>query len=235
MQQHDVAGRSVAASAAASARVAGSLADSVTVRSDVAGASLGLRAARSRAVSSSMASPMWLDDVAGGHRHFALVGLGQLAGGAVQVDGELARGLGVEQLRQPRASMPVSTSPRAAGGHAWIARRIDEHLAVGRRDRACDSPSARRRLDGCVAKSLATPSRLACTSSVPQPSSRAISPGCGVMMIGAVLAAASSAGSSAQAFSASASSTSGPSHLLDQLADERRHRRARARGRARRR
>ena len=35
-------------------------------------------------------------------RDFPFVGLGEIAGGAVQVDRELARRLGVEQLREPR-------------------------------------------------------------------------------------------------------------------------------------
>ena len=57
-------------------------------------------------------------EVAGGHRHFALVGLGEIAGHAVQVDGELAGGLGIEQLRQPGGDHAGQHVAGAAGRHA---------------------------------------------------------------------------------------------------------------------
>ena len=41
-------------------------------------------------------------EVAGRHRDFPFVGLGEIAGERVQVHGDLAGRFGVEQLRQPR-------------------------------------------------------------------------------------------------------------------------------------
>ena len=37
-----------------------------------------------------------LDQIARGHRHFAVIRIGELARGAMEVDGQLAGGLGVE-------------------------------------------------------------------------------------------------------------------------------------------
>ena len=57
-------------------------------------------------------------DVGGRHRHFAFVGLGEIAGQAVQVDREAARRLRVEQLRQPRRDHAGEDVAGAAGRHA---------------------------------------------------------------------------------------------------------------------
>ena len=77
---------------------------------------------------------------AGRERDFAFVGLGQIAGGAVQIDGQLAGGLRVEQLREPRRDHAGQQVARAAGGHAGVARQVDERPAVGARDRSCGAP-----------------------------------------------------------------------------------------------
>ena len=75
-----------------------------------------------------------VDDVGGRHRDLPLVRLRQVARHAVQVHRELARRLGVEELREPRGDHPREHVARAAGGHARIAGGVDEYLVVGRRD-----------------------------------------------------------------------------------------------------
>ena len=81
-----------------------------------------------------------VDQVAGDHRHLALVRLGQVAGGAVQVHRQPAGGLGVEQLRQPRGDHAGEHVAGAAGGHAGIARRVDERRALRASRSPCGAP-----------------------------------------------------------------------------------------------
>src|SRR2546428_2165110 len=54
-------------------------------------------------------------DVAGGHRDLALVGFGKIARHPVQIDGDLARRLGVGQLPEPCRAPPGPDGPRAPG------------------------------------------------------------------------------------------------------------------------
>ena len=111
-QQHHVTGGERRRRRPAIARVSASDAE----RSD-AGHSDGA-ATRRRAVSSSSASPMCADQVPGGHRDFAFVGVAQLAGRAVHVDGDPAGGLRIEQLADPCRDHPGEHVAGAAGGHA---------------------------------------------------------------------------------------------------------------------
>ena len=70
--------------------------------------------------------------IAGRHRHLAFVGLGEIAGQAMQVHRKLACGFGIQELRQPGGNHPGEHIAGAAGRHAGIASRIDEDLFVGR-------------------------------------------------------------------------------------------------------
>src|SRR5512138_1744477 len=69
-----------------------------------------------------------------GHRHLAVVRGRKIAGHPVEIDGELARGLGVEQLAEPRADHPAQDVAGAARRHTCVAGRVDEDLLVGCRD-----------------------------------------------------------------------------------------------------
>ena len=66
-------------------------------------------------------------------RHFALVGRGQIAGEAVQIDGELRGIRRVQQLREPRGHHAGQHVSGAAGRHAGVAGQVDVRLPVGRR------------------------------------------------------------------------------------------------------
>ena len=86
------------------------------------------------AVSSRTASPSRAAMSRGDERDFPFVGFGEIAGGAVQVDGELARRLGVEQLREPGRDHPGQEIAGPAGRHAGVAGQVDERAAVGSGD-----------------------------------------------------------------------------------------------------
>ena len=75
-----------------------------------------------------------IDQIAGGHRDFAVVGVGELAGGSMQIDSDLACGFRIEQLREPGAEHAGQHIARAAGRHAGAAGRIHEHFLIGRDD-----------------------------------------------------------------------------------------------------
>ena len=85
---------------------------------------------RRRAVSSITRVAEARGDVAGDERHFPFVGFGEIAGGAVQVDGQLARRFGVEQLREPGRDHPGQQVAGAAGRHAGVAGQVDERAAL---------------------------------------------------------------------------------------------------------
>ena len=70
-------------------------------------------------------------DVAGDERHFPFVRFGEIAGRAVQIDRELAGGLRVEQLREPRRDHAGEEVARAAGRHPGVAGEVDERAVVG--------------------------------------------------------------------------------------------------------
>ena len=81
-----------------------------------------------------MASPRRDDDVGGNERDFPLVRLGEIAGGAVQVDGELAGRLRIEQLREPGGDHAGQHVAGAAGRHAGVAGEVDEGAVLGAGD-----------------------------------------------------------------------------------------------------
>ncbi len=119
--------------------------------------------------------------VAGDHRDFALVRGGQVARGAVQVDGETAGRGRVETCASQRRD---HARQHVAGARRWPCRGcpwVDEGLALRRRDdRAValqddEEPVRGRQRPGRV-EPIAPARRLSDT-----PSSRAISPGCGVI------------------------------------------------------
>ena len=75
-----------------------------------------------------------IDQIAGGHRHLAVVGVGELARGPMEIHRQLARGFRVEQLREPGAEHAGQDVSGPAGGHARAAGRIHEHLLIRRDD-----------------------------------------------------------------------------------------------------
>jgi hypothetical protein len=75
-----------------------------------------------------------IDQIAGGHRHLAVVSVGELAGGTVEVYRQLARGFRVEELRKPCAEHAGQDIPGSARGHARTTGRVDEDFFIGRDD-----------------------------------------------------------------------------------------------------
>ena len=70
----------------------------------------------------------------------ALVGRGQVAGEAVQVDGDSDSRVRVEQLSEPAAIMPARTSPVPPVAMPGLPVRLIDVLPVGRRDDASGGP-----------------------------------------------------------------------------------------------
>ena len=58
-----------------------------------------------------------IDEIGRGHRDLAVVGIGQLARGSMEIHRQLARGFGVEQLREPGAEHSGEHVAGAAGRH----------------------------------------------------------------------------------------------------------------------
>src|SRR5438093_1619675 len=73
-------------------------------------------------------------DVGRRHGHFPFVGFRQVAGETVQIDRELARRLCVEKLCEPPGDHAGQNIPGPAGGHAGVARRVDDDVSYWRRD-----------------------------------------------------------------------------------------------------
>ena len=130
----------------------------------------------------SSASPSMGEHIGGGHRHLPFARFRQVAGRAVQEDGKPARRLGVEQLRQPRRNHPGEHVAGAAGRHAGIAGRVDEDAAFRRGDDR--AVSLEHDVDAMRAWRSRWRPRCGSPARPPPivPISRAISPGCGVMM-----------------------------------------------------
>ena len=161
VEQHDVAGaqlvapRSRPASTVSASRVRACR--SITIRRGRAAPALAVRSQHRVAES--------VDDVAGDQRDLALVGLRQIAGEAVQVDGEPRGRVGVEQLRRTtRRSSPVSTSPVPPVAMPGIAGQVDARSRPSGDATSVRCPFSTTCTRCVVANSRATSSRCACTS-----------------------------------------------------------------------